>query len=236
MNPPIAFAHRGARAHAPENTLPAFSLALRLGATGLESDVWMTADGVAVLDHDGVVRTGLRKKPISEITAQTLPQHIPTFDEFISSLDKTTHVSLDLKNLQAFEPVCRSAGNAGFPLDHLWLCHPDWQELANRRALEPDVRLVDSTRLAKISEGTERRAASLREAGIDCLNMHYSDWSGGLTTLVHRFERLAFGWDMQFDQVLDNGFRMGLDGVYSDHVDRMMDSFVREIEPFSERF
>ena len=66
--------------------------------------------------------------------------------------------------------------------------------------------------------------------------MHHSDWSGGLTTLLHRFDRLAFGWDMQFDQVLDNGFRMGLDGVYSDHVDRMMDSFVREIEPFSERF
>ena len=43
--PPYAFAHRGARAHAPENTLEAFTLALRLGATGLESDVWLTADG-----------------------------------------------------------------------------------------------------------------------------------------------------------------------------------------------
>ena len=53
--PPIGFAHRGARAHAPENTLEAFRLALRLGATGLESDVWLTADGVAVLDHDGAV-------------------------------------------------------------------------------------------------------------------------------------------------------------------------------------
>lgn len=235
MNPPIAFAHRGARAHAPENTLPAFTLALRLGATGLESDVWMTADGVAVLDHDGVVRTGLRKKPICEMSAKTLPQYIPTFVEFITSLDETTHVSLDLKDLHAFEPVCRSACDAGFPLDHLWLCHPDWQELASRRALQPDVRLVDSTRLVKITEGPERRAASLREAGIDCLNMHHSDWSGGLTTLVHRFERLAFGWDLQFDQVLDNGLRMGLDGVYSDHVDRMMDSVLRQIDPFFER-
>ena len=37
IHPPIAFGHRGARAHAPENTLESFRLALRLGATGLES-------------------------------------------------------------------------------------------------------------------------------------------------------------------------------------------------------
>jgi hypothetical protein len=42
--PPIGFAHRGARADAPENTLEAFRLALDKGATGLESDVWLTAD------------------------------------------------------------------------------------------------------------------------------------------------------------------------------------------------
>ena len=59
QHPPIGFAHRGARAHAPENTIEAFTLALRLGATGLESDVWSTADGEAVLDHDGVIG-GLR--------------------------------------------------------------------------------------------------------------------------------------------------------------------------------
>ena len=64
--PPIGFAHRGARAHAPENTLEAFELALRLGASGLESDVWLTADGEAVLDHDGVVgRKGLRRRRIA---------------------------------------------------------------------------------------------------------------------------------------------------------------------------
>ena len=71
--PPIGFAHRGARAHAPENTIEAFSLAIRLGATGLESDVWLTADGVPVLDHDGVVRRGVRRRPIGEVERKDLP-------------------------------------------------------------------------------------------------------------------------------------------------------------------
>ena len=71
--PPIAFAHRGARAHAPENTLEAFGLALRLGATGLESDVWVTADGEVVLDHDGLVgrRVGRRRRIAPGLSAGT---------------------------------------------------------------------------------------------------------------------------------------------------------------------
>ena len=56
MTAPLGFAHRGARADAPENTLAAFALALRLGATGLESDVWLTVDGVPVLHHGAAVR------------------------------------------------------------------------------------------------------------------------------------------------------------------------------------
>ena len=71
---PIGFAHRGARAHAPENTLAAFALALEMGATGLETDAWLTADGQAVLDHDGVVD----RTPIARIERGGLPEHIPT--------------------------------------------------------------------------------------------------------------------------------------------------------------
>ena len=31
--------------------------------------------------------------------------------------------------------------------------------------------------------------------------MHHTDWTGGLTTLFHRFDRVAFGWDMQFEHL-----------------------------------
>jgi glycerophosphoryl diester phosphodiesterase len=40
--------------------------------------------------------------------------------------------------------------------------------------------------------------------------------------LLHRFGRLAFAWDLQFDDGLRKALRMGIDGVYSDHVDRML--------------
>jgi glycerophosphoryl diester phosphodiesterase len=72
-------------------------------------------------------------------------------------------------------------------------------------------------------QGPERRAAQLSGAGIDAVNLHYAEWTGGLTTLFHRFGRLAFGWDAQHERILRSLVRMGIDGVYSDHVDRMVD-------------
>jgi glycerophosphoryl diester phosphodiesterase len=54
-------AHRGASAHAPENTLPAFELALSHGADAFELDVRLSRDGAPVVMHDATLErtTGL---------------------------------------------------------------------------------------------------------------------------------------------------------------------------------
>ena len=226
---PIAFAHRGARAHAPENTIDAFALALRLGANGLETDVWVTADNQVVLDHDGVVRRFARNRPINELTSSQLPAHIPTLQAFFEKCGTSFDLSIDIKDVRAFEPTVRIAKEAGFDLSRLWLCHHKLEVTLQARSELPDVRIVDSSRLHRIKEGPERRAATLAEHGVDCLNMHFSDWTGGLTTLVHKFGLMAFGWDAQYDYVITDGLRMGLDAVYSDHVDTMVDAYSREI-------
>ena len=58
--------------------------------------------------------------------------------------------------------------------------------------------------------------------GIDAVNMHHSDWNGGLIALFHRFERHALAWDVQLPRILGEVLDAGIDGVFSDHVDRMM--------------
>jgi glycerophosphoryl diester phosphodiesterase len=222
---PIGFAHRGARAHAPENTIEAFKLAKRLGATGLESDVWLTADGEAVLDHDGVIRLGLRKRSITEVTRGQLPGHIPTLAELYEAVGTDLPLSLDVKDGRAASTVVAVARDAGGDaVGNLHLCTGSLDEAATWRSLDDDIKLVNSTRLRRIKEGTERRAATLANAGIDVINLHLDDWTGGLTTLFHRFGRRAFGWDAQYRRQLDALLATGVDGVYSDHVDRMMDA------------
>ncbi len=49
-------AHRGGRGLLPENTLASFENALRMGATTLELDIAITADGVAVISHDTALK------------------------------------------------------------------------------------------------------------------------------------------------------------------------------------
>ena len=229
LDDPIAFGHRGARAHAPENTLAGFELALKLGATGLESDVWITSDGIPVLDHDGLVKRSLgRTRPIGEMLRSALPGHIPSLAELIERCGGDYHLSLDLKDALSGQVVIDVVAEAApSMLERVWLCAPQWQALLPLRG--QGVKLVDSTRLSRIKEGPERRAATLRENGIDAVNLHHSDWNGGMVALFHRFDRVAFGWDMQEPHVLQAALRMGLDGVYSDWVDRMIEIYQTEI-------
>jgi glycerophosphoryl diester phosphodiesterase len=219
--PPIAFAHRGDRAFAPENTLQAFAQALTKGATGLESDVWITSDGIAVLDHDGVVVTRLRKRAIRDYSRAQLPAHIPSLGDLYATCGTSYQLSLDLKDPTALDAVlatCRAADASS----NLWLCDHDWAFLAANRGKAHDVQLVDSTRLKRMKDGPERHGAQLAHAGIDAVNMHYTDWTTGLTTLFHRFERTCFGWDTQHERVINDMVGIEIDGLYCDDAAKLM--------------
>ncbi|OGO88958.1 MAG: hypothetical protein A2Y15_09100 [Clostridiales bacterium GWF2_36_10] len=69
------WAHRGASIYAPENTLPAFILASRLGADGIELDIHITKDKQVVVCHDHTIdRTSNGTGVITEMTLEELKQ------------------------------------------------------------------------------------------------------------------------------------------------------------------
>ena len=219
-SPPVLFAHRGAKAHAPENTIEAFELAVRLGATGLETDAWITSDGVVVLDHDGWHRWFPRRW-IADVPRASLRTHIPTLAEYYANVGTDLPVSIDVKDPATFEPMVEIAREHD-AVDRLWVCHPDLGLLAEWRDLAPDVRLVNSTALERLAQGPERHAAELAAARIDAVNLRHHEWTGGLTTLFHRFGILTFGWDAQHERQIAALIDMGIDAVYGDHVDRLV--------------
>jgi glycerophosphoryl diester phosphodiesterase len=155
-----------------------------------------------------------------------LPDHIPTLAELYEAVGTDLELSLDVKDPASAAEVVATARDVGAE-SRLWLCHPDWRTVTGWRELSPEVKLVESTRAKHLVGSPELHVARSADAGIDVLNMHHTDWNPGLVAMVHRFHVLAFGWDAQHERVLRELLRSGIDGVYSDHVDRMVSELDR---------
>lgn len=225
---PILFAHRGASAHVAENTLDAFQLAIKLGATGLETDCWVTSDQIVVLDHDGQIKGSLKSKfrsiKISTLTRAEIPKHIPTLVDLLECVPLDLPISIDVCDPAAMQIIAALAENICNP-GRIYICHPSLDLLSSWKESYPRFKYVNSIRLHRITEGPERRCANLSKFGIDALNMHHSDWNGGLTSLAHRFNIAAFSWDLQHADQLRTALLMGVDAVFSDWPDRAVDAY-----------
>ena len=89
---PAVLGHRGASADAPENSLAAFGLARAQGADGIELDVRLSADGIAVVHHDptwgrAAGSATLAGRVVADTTAAQRPVGVPTLAEVLALLD-----------------------------------------------------------------------------------------------------------------------------------------------------
>lgn len=223
---PLGFAHRGARAHARENTLEAFRLALAMGANALESDVWITRDGCAVLDHDGE----FGGRTLDQIARHELPPHVPTLAELFETCGAGVPLSLDVKDAAAAEATIETARRHG-ALASLWLCHWNWKTVAGWRALAPEIQLVDSASAHHMKTPPEPRARRMAALGIDAINLHHEDWQPGWVPIFQQHGRRAFAWGVQEERDLRRVLDWGVDGVFSDHVDRMTAALRETVAP-----
>lgn len=116
----INFAHRGASAVCPENTMAAFRKGLELGATGIETDVQMTKDGGLVLIHDETLnRTTsgsgyVKDKTLAEIlevdagswfSPEFKGEKLPLLEDLLDLLQgRDTVLNIEFKNGTFFYP------------------------------------------------------------------------------------------------------------------------------------
>ncbi|WP_328621789.1 glycerophosphodiester phosphodiesterase [Streptomyces sp. NBC_00354] len=73
---PVVYAHRGASAYAPENTLDAIDLAMRLGFDWVENDVQRTKDGELVVVHDDTLA---RTTDVEQVFPDRAPWRVKDF-------------------------------------------------------------------------------------------------------------------------------------------------------------
>jgi glycerophosphoryl diester phosphodiesterase len=117
----LIFAHRGANREAAENTRSAFDRALEYAIDGIETDVQLTRDEVAVLWHDRFLdKLGLPGKRIDDFDLAQLramnfaehfapgvrPEGIMTLEEFLAAYRKRCRLLIEIKNRE-WEPCER---------------------------------------------------------------------------------------------------------------------------------
>jgi len=109
---PLAFAHRGGAAHAPENSWRAFEHAVRLGYRYLETDLHATADGVLVAFHDKTLTRvcgqdgRVRRLSHAELSAARIDgtEPIPVLEDLLTAWPDV-RFNLDVKDVPAIAPL-----------------------------------------------------------------------------------------------------------------------------------
>jgi glycerophosphoryl diester phosphodiesterase len=211
-----AFAHRGGR-HGPDNALATFAEALARGARGLETDAWISLDGHVVLDHDGLAGPPGRQ-PIAEVRRDQLPAHLATLDELYEKCGTDFDIAIDVKTEPAAAVLVATAKRYG-AADRLWVVAPEASHLAG----------LDEAHLAVTVRGNILRSPrrhhvleTARAAGVEAINARWMWWNRAIVDEVRQLGMLAFGYDAQRAVSLNRCKRIGLDGVFSNHVDRML--------------
>jgi glycerophosphoryl diester phosphodiesterase len=143
-------AHRGASHEFPENTLAAFRRAIELGAEGIELDVALSSDGVAVIMHDiSVDRTTDGTGDVAELTFEQLRgmdaggEPVPTLDEVLALAAGHAEVNIELKAGDAAPAVAEAV--ARHPELRWFASGGQWDALVELTRLSPGARIYPLT-------------------------------------------------------------------------------------------
>jgi glycerophosphoryl diester phosphodiesterase len=157
-------AHRGASADRPENTIPAFELAIEQGADVIECDVRATADRELLILHDPTVdRTTTGSGPLREMTADEARsldagdgETIPALADVLEVARGRVRVNVDLKEADIVDEAVAIIESAGMlpAVTFISFLPEVWERLGRVAPESPVIHLVDSAAgLASLAMG-----------------------------------------------------------------------------------
>lgn len=224
VKPLFLYAHRGASAEAPENTLAAFACALDAGADGIELDVHLCGDGVPVVIHDDTLeRTTDGCGPVAGLPLAALRQldagawfatgfageTVPTLEETLRLLDGRVRLNLEVKEPRAGMTVLELLQD--FPQADVVVSSFDYGVLARLRQAAPDLPL------AVLQEGGNWvRAVARAEALRACAFHPRADLvSRPLLAACRRLRLPVFAWTVDAPGEARSLVRMGVTGIFT---------------------
>ena len=139
----LKIGHRGAKGHAPENTLASFQKALELGVDMIELDVYQSRDNQPMVIHDKTIdRTTTSHGLVSDFNAAALQKlGIPTLEDVFTLVDHQCEINIEIKAFDATQSVMDLIAASTFDKNKLLISSFDWNALQEIRFHDDTVRI-----------------------------------------------------------------------------------------------
>ncbi|WP_299011641.1 glycerophosphodiester phosphodiesterase [uncultured Shewanella sp.] len=225
------FAHRGASAHAPENTLAAMKKAMALGARAVELDVH-NVEGQLFVYHDSRLNNAKLNHPLIEQSSikavqSTLVQGepIPTLWEIMDYLKAfPCKVNIELKGLNSLQPFIniypKLMSELGFSSDQLLISSFNLPFLASFKQVFPTADIapiISGIPLALARVATKLKAYSIH------LDINFV--TPKIIDDAHQRGVKVFVYTVDNIDDMSNLFRAGVDGIFTNYPDKALSLF-----------
>ena len=226
---PLVIAHRGASGYRPENTLPAYALAVEQQADMIEIDLHRTRDGEIVITHDEDL-SGLGGR--GEIAEASLAQvraldagagvRVPTLDEVLDGFGPRIPFNLELKQARGgpypgLEARALAAVAARGLLERSLFSSFGDAVLAELRRLEPRARIAFLVSPRDAARPFERAHA----VGAEALNPWLGLVDAALVRTAHAEGLAVYAYTVDRSEDMRRLLDLGVDGLFTNHPDRM---------------
>ena len=226
---PVVTAHRGYSAAAPENTLPAFQLAIDQGCEWAELDVQMTRDGVVMVTHDTSLRrcTG-RNENIYDLTCNEVRKldagrwfgqkytgtKVPTLEEVLDLCKGKIQLNIEIKPNAATPELeaetIRIICEKGFAQD-CTITSQSYETLCKVKELAPEIRTGYILALG-VGSYYDLPAA-------DFFSVQSTFITSGMVQQIHKRSKTISAWTVNREEDASELLSIGVDDLITDKPD-----------------
>lgn len=226
--PFLCIGHRGARGHAPENTLLAIDTGMRLGAQMIEFDVQRCGDELVVIHDPRLERTTNGTGRVAEVSFDYLRgldagqgQQIPTLREVLTLVEAGVSLNVELKSADGTAAmVAAQLGEAlgeGWSPSQFLVSSFHLPELYEFKQLAPEIPVA-----ALVCGVPLEWAACATELGAHALNISAEFADSRLIHDAHSRGLKVYAYTVNHPDDIASLHAAGLDGVFSDFPDRVI--------------
>ena len=207
----LLLGHRGARRYSPENTIPAFDLALEHGAHGFEFDVRRTRDLRTVIVHDPKLhRMVLRRHTLEQIEARCARMHHPappSLEDVLDRYSRSAFLNIEVK-VRGLEELVAHAVRRARPKDYFI---SSFLPGVIKRLHKLDRNLV----LGALAQ-TAWQLRRWKTLPAEYVVPHYRLLTPRLMAKLHGAGRKVVTWTVNDPRQMRRAAELGVDGIISD--------------------